>query len=306
MTDDKHPKRYGMPYKGSKNAIAEWVVDMLPKADTLADLFCGGCAITHCAMERRKYQQYIINDIDARLPVLFEDSIAGKYTTDNQREFITREEFFKRKDSDAYVALVWSFGNNGQDYIYGKELEDYKAAYHAAVFGDNVDELKKFLPKIENPKETDVDGRYRNIKKQIASQINSNDLRSVERLQSLQSLQRLQRLQGDYQAVEVPDGAVIYCDIPYVGTNCGKYGGFDHPRFYEWAKRQQNLFVSEYYMPDDFVLLGEREKTILSSAIGGCNKSIERIYTNRRTWETMTPERREFYENGLAEQVSLF
>ena len=25
--------RYGLPYKGSKNAIAEWVVSYLPKAD---------------------------------------------------------------------------------------------------------------------------------------------------------------------------------------------------------------------------------------------------------------------------------
>lgn len=32
---------YGMPYKGSKNAIAKLVIDMLPPADHFYDLFGG-------------------------------------------------------------------------------------------------------------------------------------------------------------------------------------------------------------------------------------------------------------------------
>ena len=51
--------RYGLPYIGSKNAIAEWVVDLLPEADVLCDLFCGGCAITHCALLKNKYKKTI-------------------------------------------------------------------------------------------------------------------------------------------------------------------------------------------------------------------------------------------------------
>jgi site-specific DNA-adenine methylase len=39
--------RYGLPYKGSKNAIADWIVSTLPKAEIFVDLFCGGGAITH-------------------------------------------------------------------------------------------------------------------------------------------------------------------------------------------------------------------------------------------------------------------
>lgn len=33
--------RYGLPYKGSKNAIAEWIVEQLPEGDVLVDLFGG-------------------------------------------------------------------------------------------------------------------------------------------------------------------------------------------------------------------------------------------------------------------------
>ena len=39
--------RYGLPYKGSKNAIAEWIVNALPDAECFVDLFCGGGAVTH-------------------------------------------------------------------------------------------------------------------------------------------------------------------------------------------------------------------------------------------------------------------
>lgn len=35
-------KNYGMPYKGSKNSIAKWVLENLPPAETLYDLFGGG------------------------------------------------------------------------------------------------------------------------------------------------------------------------------------------------------------------------------------------------------------------------
>jgi site-specific DNA-adenine methylase len=34
--------RYGIPYKGSKNSIAEWIVSELPRADIFVDLFFGG------------------------------------------------------------------------------------------------------------------------------------------------------------------------------------------------------------------------------------------------------------------------
>jgi hypothetical protein len=112
--------RYGVPYKGSKNQIAEWVVDNLPKAEYFVDLFCGGCAVTHRALISGKYQRFIINDIDGRMPKLFLDAVHGKYTVENHPEWVSREEFHKLKDSDAYVAMIWSFGNNGKDYIYGR------------------------------------------------------------------------------------------------------------------------------------------------------------------------------------------
>ena len=56
-------KRYGVPYKGSKNQIAEWVYSHFPKATNFYDLFAGGCAVTHCALLSGEFENYFVNDI---------------------------------------------------------------------------------------------------------------------------------------------------------------------------------------------------------------------------------------------------
>ena len=43
-------KRYGVPYMGSKNDIAEQIIDIVTQARNFYDLFAGGCAVTHAAM----------------------------------------------------------------------------------------------------------------------------------------------------------------------------------------------------------------------------------------------------------------
>ena len=58
-------KNYGLPYKGSKNKLAERILDMLPRAEHLYDLFCGGCSISHCALDKSRYNHVHVNDINA-------------------------------------------------------------------------------------------------------------------------------------------------------------------------------------------------------------------------------------------------
>ena len=127
--------RYGVPYQGSKNKIAEWVIDNLPEDEILVDLFAGGCAVTHAAMLSGKWNRIVANDIgDA--PELFCDAIDGKYA--DEKRWISREDFQDLKDTDPYVSLCWSFGNNRTHYLYAQEIEPWKKALHyARVFGDN-------------------------------------------------------------------------------------------------------------------------------------------------------------------------
>ena len=125
---------YGLPYMGSKNKIAEWVVGHFPEKKHFYDLFAGGCAVTHCAMLKSKFKTFTINDI-SKMTEFFTDAISGKYA--DERRWISREDFSRLKDNDEYVRICWSFGNKGENYLYSKEIEPWKKAlHHACVYGD--------------------------------------------------------------------------------------------------------------------------------------------------------------------------
>ncbi len=126
--------RYGVPYTGSKNKIAAWVVDNLPPARFFIDAFAGGCAVTHAALLSGKYERLIANDLSPA-PDLFLDAVHGKFA--NETRWISREEFFALKATDAYVRYCWSFGALGENYLYARELEPWEKALHwARVYGD--------------------------------------------------------------------------------------------------------------------------------------------------------------------------
>lgn len=291
---------YGLNYKGSKNSIAEWVVQRLPQRDHFYDLFCGGCAVTHCALLGRKYKSYHINDIDALLPQLFVDAIRGKYL--NERRWISREDFHRLKMTDAYVASCWSFGGNCKNYLYGSAIEGKKKALHYALF-NNDDSLLKDLGVIV-PSDLLHIGvgavKYRLlrglIKKQLLERV---DLQSYEGLTQLESFGRLLRLlqlydlidsaltisAGDYSQVSIAGNSVIYCDIPYINTD-GYRSSFDWDRFYAWCAKQTELVVvSEYSMPEDrFICVAARSKTCIYNSSSRV-KTVERLFIPRHQEE---------------------
>lgn len=229
--------RYGVPYRGSKNKIAQWVISNLPAGDTLVDLFAGGCAVTHAALLSGKWNHIVANDIgDA--PQLFMDAVHGKYA--NEKRWISREDFHRLKDSDPYVSLCWSFGNNRTDYLYSKEIEPWKKALHyARVFGD-ASLLREFC----------VDEK--NCRIERLDQLQS--LNNLQRLQSIQNLNDCDKItlsQKDYRDVEIQEGSIVYADPPYKRTNCTGYKcDFDHESFEKWLSEVPFMVViSEYEAP---------------------------------------------------------
>ena len=130
---------------------------------------------------------------------------------------------------------------------------------------------------------------------------NTPNLQSLERLQSmeslerLQSLERLERLQSlellqvtslSYDEIDIPDGAVVYCDPPYHACDKSLYEGtakaFDHCAFYDWCvsvSKTNPIFISEYSIEDDrFEIVAEKQKMTSMSS----KKSFivtERLYT---------------------------
>lgn len=301
--------KYGLPYKGSKNKLAERIVRLLPKRTNLVDLFCGGCAVSHAALLMGKYEHVHINDINWMCPTLFINALQGKYN--DERRWISRDDFFRLKDSDPYVAVVWSFGNNMRDYLYSREIEPLKRAIHYALFfsdyslGKELGHDFSFIDPISDPQQRYIaikhyfsklgHFQYKDLEKINTNLQNfflgggKNDLcrlesmEKVKRPSELQHLERINRVSQlkkkihrasraqrtdrqnylacntrngstvchdirggqnpsitssvlDYEDVCIPEDSVIYCDIPYEGTNVyNKAEGFDYERFYQWC-----------------------------------------------------------------------
>ena len=313
---------YGLPYMGSKRKIADDIIRELPRGEVLVDLFAGGCAITHCALLSGKWKRVIANDV-SDVVRLFGDAVAGKYRDESR--WISREDFFRLKDSDPYVRYCWSFGNNGVGYIYGREIEPYKRAVHNAVMYDDWTEFSELCPEIADACKAQLsvitDTKLRRIwigraavrwltKHGTAEMIENNplynscyrksdkqSLQSLERLESLQSLQSLERLQSleslqgwrafelsqkDYRDVEIPAGAIVYCDPPYKGT--AEYiDAFDHAAFYDWLRsRDFPVYVSEYSMPEDFVKVWGKMVKSKFSATNNSTAAPECLYLHER------------------------
>ena len=128
-------RNLGISYKGSKSRIADKIVGLLPRAEHFYDLFAGGCAISHCALLKNKYQHIHINDINPMMPGAFIKALQGGF--DDEDRWISREDFFRLKDTDPYVAICFSFGNDLKTYCYGKDVEPLKKALHYAIFFDS-------------------------------------------------------------------------------------------------------------------------------------------------------------------------
>lgn len=186
--------KYGLPYKGSKNKLAERIVRLLPQRTHLVDLFCGGCAVSHAALLMGKYEHIHINDINWMCPTLFIDALNGKYN--NETRWISREDFFRLRDTDPYVAVVWSFGNNLRDYLYSKEIEPLKKAIHYAMFFSDYSlgkELGHDLSFIDPIK--DLQKRYLAVRRYFNKlghfQQQSFEGGQNQRLQSVEAMERL-------------------------------------------------------------------------------------------------------------------
>ncbi len=95
---------------GSKNRIAKWIIDNLPPAEHFYDLFGGGGAISRCALLSGKYKYFHYNGLNPLIVKAFAMAVNGEFKNENR--WISREDFFKLKDTDPYVAICFSFGNN--------------------------------------------------------------------------------------------------------------------------------------------------------------------------------------------------
>lgn len=272
----------GLPYKGSKNTIAEDLVKCLPRGKKLLDACCGGGAVLMAAAMSNRWEKVVGNDLNPATIALLDAVLIHKGQIEYEHPPVcTRDDFansLQRIENgdftiqDCVNKYCASFGNDGKTYLYGKQIEEYKLAAEQMLTADTLDQRRKFYRKFHALINTDDSEDKERLQK----------LESMQRLQSLERLERLERL--DIFDIDYKEFDVVYFDIPYKGTN--KYDfEFDYERFYDLFKSLKtdlniNAFLSEYEAP--FTCVAEFEKTqLMSVSVGASRKTCkERLYYN--------------------------
>lgn len=242
-----------------------------------------GGAITHCGLLADKWDAYLYNDINPMITRLFVDAINGKYH--DEKRVITREEFEELKETDPFVKYIWSFGNNGTGYLWGKDIEELKQTACHAIADEAMQDRRLAYGRL-----------IRMLKGETISNTRKYELEPLERLgrvQELHALESLEKVQGlevsniDYHDYKYKEGDVVYCDVPYEQVNktgCDDYGvQFDSLEFYDWVKsKEYQIYFSSYEISDDS-FYRKKVKSIKSLIGSNTNsKSVnEYLYSNK-------------------------
>ena len=276
---------YGIPYMGSKSGIMPSLALNFPAADHFYDLFGGGFSVSHYMLKNKgqRYKHFHYNEIKSDVAELVKRAIAGEFNYDVYKpEWISREDFFKRKETDGYVRCLWSFGNNQETYLFSEDIEPYKKSMHQAVVFGEFDALAsevlgfsawparystvtkrrlRLRSKVEEYRKSEIPAVLHKYLKpeqlqrleQLEQLRRLQQLQQLERLQQLEWLQQLERLSfysDDYRKINILPNSVVYCDIPYSGT-AGYISEFNHADFFDWAaSRSFPVFFSEYAVDD--------------------------------------------------------
>ena len=140
-------KSWGLPYMGSKNSIAKDIVNALPRGERLVDLFAGGCSITDCALKNTdKFSRFLVNDLNGWSPKVYVKALDGGFN--GEERWISRQDFLRLKDTDPYVKICFSFGNDLKTYMYCQELEPYKMALHHIIFWEDYIPMGVICPQV--------------------------------------------------------------------------------------------------------------------------------------------------------------
>lgn len=286
---------YGLPYKGSKNKIADKILEFIPSAENFVDVFAGGCAVTHAALLKGKWKRFFCNDV-LNTPEAFLFAVRGG--VEKIPFWISKLEFLALQPSilptDILQKLIFSFGTNFRTYLYPPEKVKFKELSVRLVTEKDSEKrrilFKRCIEELLNHPE---------VFNSLNSVRNCEILERRKRIKELENLSKLIistpiqnnafkdrnffPLRLDYRDLKIPENSVIYCDPPYSETEGYRgTGKFNTEEFWEWCRNQKNpVFVSEYSAPPDFVEVLRIDKKCVFSSSGNKKYSVEKLFTKK-------------------------
>ncbi|MCD6432418.1 MAG: DNA adenine methylase [Sulfurimonas sp.] len=298
----KRLHKLGMPYMGSKRKLAKPLIDFMlkenPNAKYFYDVFGGGGAMSFEAMQRPQIKQTFYNEFNTGVVELLRD-IKENGITEKYFKWIDRETFNENKTKDTWLGgfckVVYSFGNNQKDYLFGKEIEENKRLLHEVVVNKCEESLRVFNDKMKTNIEMqdqlslfdDENTIARRLR--IVGYIKKNkdrfDLQQLERLERLERLDRLQQLEisnKSYELVEVKtpiDETIIYLDPPYENTATYEKS-ICHKELYEFIENSEyKIYMSSYdsHLP---CVLELKHSSSLSATANV--EVVEKLFTNNK------------------------
>lgn len=282
-------KTYGLPYMGGKSRIAPWIVAQLPAAETFVDLFAGGCAVTHCAMESRKFARIIANDITG-LPKYFVDAARGKPVI-GELHVPSRQEFFRDKGKNPVRDMCFSYGYRGKTYMYSRQNEAIMLHAERAVIGATPKERSRAiraLCRVLRRCFEETGAIPINTRTSFHGANSMLRVLGIGELQGIAESVAVSATQLDYRDVQIPAGAVVYADPPYRGTQ--RYDNapiFDFDAFDAWlADVPFPVFVSEYTVPSGCKQLNETTiQRLFSGNTKAAPQATERLCVQERFYD---------------------
>ena len=294
----------GLPYKGSKNTIAEDLVKCMPRGNKLLDACCGGGAVLMAAAMSGRCDKVVGNDINADTIALLDAVLIHKGQIEYEHPPVcTRDDFFHSLQriangdftiQDCVNKYCASFGSDGKTYLYGYDIEECKTTAEMMISSSKLKDRRHFYGKFMGF----LLGDFSDERKHRLEKLKY--LNQLERLQRLERLERLERL--DIFNINYSEFDIVYFDIPYKGTN--KYDfEFDYDRFYDFfASLGKPAFLSEYDAPFDVIATFDKTQIMSRSCNTGKIKSLEKLYFNGTLDEykrLMGPEYRPMVEKQL-------
>lgn len=282
---------YGLPYKGSKNAIAERIVEQLPAGEHFVDCCCGGGAILQAAAMSGKYKTVTGYDINKAIVGLIEATMINPGTIDYEKKVlpVTKEQFYESRDrnetlDDWLNRYIASFGYNGMEYLWGESRVKYKTLQHQAITAPTFEERRNAMRDLITAicKDHPSDDVLKNLCNSEQATTLSRFQRVEEEIKACQNLAKMQVFVGSMFDIPFEKYDVIYFDPPYQNTKGYNRTPFSFIMFRALlgalVDAGKQVYVSEYECPaDGYVEVWSTEKTMLQDCTDN-SKVVERLF----------------------------